>query len=317
MKRFALLPLSMLLLASCWNDQLAAQQIAPASWQVLPEKRGQMMGEYFRGRFHHAVQSLRASWPAERVAREQDRLRQALAATYLMPKAPTDVSDTAMGTVDLDGIRVEKHLLRLRPGVASPALLLLPPSSENSTGTDRRPTILMLPGHGDALWSSAMQSRCLSFAKRGWVVMAVEPFGQAERGENPLWSESHDSQTTAFLLPAGQSLLGLIMSDHQAELTWLLRHPRVDAERVAVTGVSMGGTHSLWFAAVEPRVRAAVSVAVATLARESWGAAHHGLCDLMLGLFCVADDDLIRALVAPRPFLEICPSVQAPLSQEG
>ena len=37
----------------------------------------------------------------------------------------------------------------------------------------------------------------------------------------------------------------------------------------------------------------------------------------MVGLFHVADDDLIRALVAPRLFLELCPSVQAPVSEYG
>ena len=79
----------------------------------------------------------------------------------------------------------------------------------------------------------------------------------------------------------------------------------------------MGGTHSLWFAALDPRARAAVAVAVAPWARATWGCGPQGQCDLMVGLFRVADDDLIRALVAPRPFLEICPSVQAPLSGEG
>ena len=175
----------------------------------------------------------------------------------------------------------------------------------------------MLPGHGDPFWTPGMQERCLSFAKRGWIVLLVEPFGQTERGENPRWSEGHDSQAMAFLLTAGQSLMGLIMADHQAELSWLLARPEVDAQRVAVTGVSMGGTHSLWFAALDPRARAAVAVAVAPLARANWGAGPQGQCDLMVGMFRVADDELIRALVAPRPLMEICPSVQAPLTSEG
>ena len=222
-------------------------------WRVLTEKREGMMNEYFRRRFGDAVRTLRASWPAERVVRQQEQLRQALAATYLMPEEPAKVSDTLMGTVELDGVRVEKHLLRLRPGVASTALLFLPRPGKDAAGDGRQPTIFMLPGHGDPFWSPPMQARCLSFAKRGWVVMVVQPFGQAERGENPRWVESHDSQATAFLLTTGQSLMGLIMADHQAELTWLLERPQVDAQRVTVTGVSMGGTHSLWFAAMEPR----------------------------------------------------------------
>ncbi len=275
------------------------------------------MGEYFRRRAMDAIRALRASWPPERIVHEADRLRRALAATYLMPAEKAEVSSTQLGTFELDGVRLEKHLLHLRPGVASTALLLLPPPGTDAAPGNRQPTILMLPGHGDPFWSPSLQERCLSFARRGWIVLVVEPFGQSERGENPRWSEGHDTQAMAFLLTAGQSLMGLIMADHQAELSWLLKNPRVDAERVVVTGVSMGGTHSLWFAALDPRARAAVAVAVAPEARATWGCGPQGLCDLMVGLFRVADDDLLRALVAPRPFLEICPSVQAPLSAEG
>jgi len=287
------------------------------SWRVLRDKRDGMMGEYFRRRAADAIHTLRTSWPPGRVAHQADRLRRALAATYLMPAEKAEVASTQLGSFELDGVRLEKHLLRLRPGVASIALLLLPRPGADATPGGRQPTILMLPGHGDPFWATSFQERCLSFARRGWIVMAVEPFGQTERGENPRWSESHDTQAMAFLLTAGQSLMGLIMADHQAEFSWLLKHPRVDAERVAVTGVSMGGTHSLWFAALESRARAAVAVAVAPEARANWACGPQGLCDLMVGLFRVADDDLIRALVAPRPFLEICPSVQAPLSPQG
>ena len=284
-------------------------------WRVLREKRDDMMGEYFRRRFAQAIATLRASWPAERVARQPERLRQALAATYLMPTEKATVSSTLQGIVTLNGIRVEKHLLRLRRGVGSPALLFLPTPPAKAAA--RQPAILMLPGHGDPFWTPGMQERCLSFAKRGWIVLLVEPFGQTERGENPRWSEGHDSQAMAFLLTVGQSLMGLIMADHQAELSWLLTRQEVDPQRVAVTGVSMGGTHSLWFAALDSRARAAVAVAVAPLARANWGAGPQGQCDLMVGMFQVADDELIRALVAPRPLMEICPAVQAPLTSEG
>ena len=148
--------------------------------------------------------------------------------------------------------------------------------------------------------------------------LLVEPFGQTERGENPLWSESHDSQAMAFLLTAGQSLMGLIMADHQAELSWLLAKPEVDRRAGGRDGRVDGRHARLWFAALDPRARAAVAVAVAPLARANWAWGPQGLCDLMVGLFRVADDDLIPRPGGPRaPFLEICPSVQAPLSAEG
>jgi len=175
----------------------------------------------------------------------------------------------------------------------------------------------MLPGHGDPGWSASVQGRCLGFARQGYVVMLVEPFGQDERGEMPLYNESHDSQAAAFLMATGQGLLGLIMADHQAELTWLGARDDVDRERIGVTGASMGGTHSQWLAAIDTRVRVCVPDAAAPVASLDWGMRHHGLCDLMVGLFDAGHDEMLRALIAPRPYLEIIPGVQRPVSAEG
>ncbi len=175
----------------------------------------------------------------------------------------------------------------------------------------------MLPGHGDPEWSPSVQDRCLSFAKRGYVVMLVEPFGQNERGDIASWNESHDAQSTAYLLPTGQGLLGCIMSDHRAELSYLLSRPDVDARRVAVTGVSMGGTHSVWFAAIDPRVTACVPDAVLAAYSPRDSAHHMGLCDLMIGAYKVADMEMLFSLIAPRPLMELIPGTQAPLTEEG
>jgi acetyl esterase/lipase len=107
------------------------------------------------------------------------------------------------------------------------------------------------------------------------------------------------------------------MADHQAELTDLCAQPGVDPDRVGVTGVSMGGTHTLWLAAIDPRVRAAVGVAVAPLTRPETSFLHHCFCDTMVGLYEVADEEVIQALAAPRALLRITPGVQAPLTAEG
>ena len=143
--------------------------------------------------------------------------------------------------VSIDGVEVEKRLLHLGSGLYSTAWIYIPPTARGSA-PGRYATLLMLPGHGDPGWSPAVQSRCLGFARQGYLVMLVEPFGQDERGEQPLFNESHDSQSAAYLLVTGESLLGLIMADHLAELTYLLSRPDVDGQRIGVTGVSMGGT---------------------------------------------------------------------------
>lgn len=284
-----------------------------ASWRVLDEdaRADLMMDDYHRERAAERVAALRAQFPPERLARSAASVRRALAATYRMPPSAGAPQARVLRTVTVDGIPVEQRLLRIREGVYSTALVFLP------AGEGRHPALLMLPGHGDPSWSPAVHSRCLAFARRGYLVMLVQPFGQNERGENSLWNEYHGSLATATLLTTGQSLLGRIMADHQAELTDLCARPEVDPRRVAVTGVSMGGTHTLWFAAIDTRVRAAAGVAVAPLTCPNTSLRHHCLCDLMVGLYRVADEEMIQALAAPRALLRIYPGGEVPLSDEG
>jgi dienelactone hydrolase len=277
-----------------------------------------MMLHYFRRVAGEKIAGLQREYPASSFAANAEKVRSALRNTYLMPPTPTaPVQAVRARAVHVDGVDVEQQLLQLQPGVYSTSWIYKPPAQKGTARNGRRPAILMLPGHGDPGWSPAVQSRCLGFAKQGYLVMLVEPFGQDERGEMPLYNESHDSQAAAFLMVTGQSLLGLIMADHQAELTWLCGRDDVDRERIAVTGVSMGGTHSLWLAAIDTRIKACVPDAAAPVASLDWGMRHHGLCDLMVGLYDVGYDEMIRALIAPRHYLEIIPDVQRPVSAEA
>ena len=242
-----------------------------------------MMHRYFQAVARRKIEVLQAKHPPSSFADNAESLRQALKSTYLMPDAYGEPSARLIGTVAVDRVEIEKQLLKLRPGVYSTAWIYKP-WRITSPPEGRYPTILMLPGHGDPGWSPAVQSRCLSFAWQGYLVMLVQPFGQDERGEQALFNESHDSQSAAFLL---------------------------------VTGVSMGGTHSIWLAAIEPGIKVCVPVAAAPLASPEWGMRHHGLCDLMVGLCDVAWDETIRGLISPRPYLEIIPGCQRPVSAEG
>lgn len=289
-----------------------------SSLRVIPaEHAEQMMVRWFRRVAGEKIARLQTAYPPSGFAAGAEGVRDALRNTYMMPPATGALPRAQLvGTVGVDGVQIEKQLLQMRPGVYTTSWVYKP-AKAGSPPAARHPALLMLPGHGDPGWSPAVQSRCLSFARQGYVVMLVEPFGQDERGEAPLFNESHDSQAAAFLMATGQSLLGVIMADHEAELAWLCSRGDVDCDRVGVTGVSMGGTHSLWLTAIERRIRACAADAVAPVASLDWGMRHHGLCDLMVGLYDVAYDEMIRALVAPRAYLEIIPSVQRPVSAEG
>ena len=314
MKRAYLL-VGMLLLGGCWGRGVKAQppKIEPSWGRVLNGDRvGRMMAEYHQHRAEQKVRALREKYPADNFAGSQETIRTALMATYRMPPTPDKPKVEFLRKVEVDGVSIEQQLLQTRPGIYSPALVYLPTDS-----AERHPALLMLPGHGDPGWAAGVQMRCLSFAKQGFLVMQVEPLGQGERGENALWNEDHDTQAMAFLLVTGQSMLGVIMADHISELTYLLSRADVNPDQVGVTGVSMGGTHTLWLSAIEPRIKAAVSVAGAPLYQPNISYHHQGLCDLIVGAYNVVDMDMIQALSAPRPLLHIYPGTEPPLDTEG
>lgn len=91
--------------------------------------------------------------------------------------------------------------------------------------------------------------------------------------------------------------------DTKAALDALLNHPRVDPERVAVLGVSLGGSFAMNAAANEPRVRA-----VATLSTfSSWAGVARDMSPLAPLIFPSADPayDPIKAVSSlnNRPYL--------------
>ena len=115
---------------------------------------------------------------------------------------------------------------------------------------------------------------------------------------------------------AGESLLGLIMADHLAELTYLLSRPDMDDQRI---GVQV----SRWAAPIRSgwlRLKPGPKPAFPWL-RPRWPR-RAGACAIRAvrpdgGLYHVAWDDMIRSSVAPRSFLEIIPGCQRPISAEG
>lgn len=58
----------------------------------------------------------------------------------------------------------------------------------------------------------------------------------------------------------GHFRMDQLMDDALAALDWLVQHPRVDANRVALVGFSLGGWVALAAAAARPEVRAAVGL---------------------------------------------------------
>lgn len=104
--------------------------------------------------------------------------------------------------------------------------------------------------HGRAALSSPWLN---DLADLGMAVLCIEMpcFGSRLQNESAL---------AKAMLWRGETLFGLMLAELWAAFDWLCEQPDIDAGRIGCMGISMGGTHAWWLAALDPRVHAAISL---------------------------------------------------------
>lgn len=150
-----------------------------------------------------------------------------------------------------------------------------------------------------------------TFAKRGYVVIAIDAYCFGERnGKGPAGEDdkgsSGEMSASKFNLWVGRTLWGMILRDDLMALDYLASRPEVDAQRIGVTGMSMGATRSWWLMALDDRIKTGVPVACMT--RYQNLIAHdallkHGIYYFVPGMLNHFDTEAVIALLAPRPVL--------------
>lgn len=140
------------------------------------------------------------------------------------------------------------------------------------------------------------------FARDGYVTLMIDMPTFGERSAEKEWPKSK------ALLWYGKSLIGEMLCDQSAALTYLSSRLDVDPGRIGAFGMSMGSTLSYWLAAVDERIAATAHLCCfadyATLIELG---AHdgHGIYLTVPGLLAATSTGAIAGLVAPRPQL-IC-----------
>ena len=148
-------------------------------------------------------------------------------------------------------------------------------------------------------------------ARRGYVVVAIDAYCFGERnGAGPGGPNEKggagEMTASKFNLWVGRTLWGLIVRDDLLALDYLCSRPEVDAQRIGVTGISMGATRTWWAMALDERLK--VGVAVCCLTRyqnliEHEALRAHGIYYFVPGLLQHFDTEAVVALAAPRPML--------------
>ncbi len=139
-------------------------------------------------------------------------------------------------------------------------------------------------------------------ARAGYVTLCMDmpTFGDRRRVEESAAAKAH--------IWYGTSLIGQMISEQAAALTYLVSRDDVDGRRIGAFGISLGSTLAYWHAALDPRIRAVAHLCCyadyATLV-ELGAHDNHGIYLLVPGLLRHTSTGEIAGLVAPRPQL-IC-----------
>lgn len=187
------------------------------------------------------------------------------------------------------------------------------------------------------------KSIALELVRQGYLVIVIDMFYWGERrmilGDDPpefreRLSTMTEGQIREFnrrssqseqlvarsLFTAGISWPGVMLWDDLRTLDYLATRPEVDGKRLGCIGLSVGGYRSFLLAALDERIKTAVSVGF--MKSYSAQVKRHvinstGLSFHLIGLYRYLDLPDLSALVAPRPILFINGSRDALFNQEG
>ena len=241
----------------------------------------------------------------------RDSLRQALNELTGPAPALVDPEPVEIESRQFPGYVQTKLVFRSAPDVHVPAYLLVP---DGVDAEHPAPGVLALHGHGgskDDLVARGespgiYQSFGRRFAERGFVVLAHDAPGFGERSHGFQRYGHRDGCNINFLKLAlfGRNLMALAIWDDMRAMNVLQDRPEVLANRIGVAGLSFGGTRTMYLAALDSRVAAAVVSGYLTTFRSyALDAGNFCGAQFLPGAYALADVADIHGCIAPRPLL--------------
>ncbi len=223
----------------------------------------------------------------------------------LSPLPPrTDLAAATTSQIKGEGYVVEMLHFQSRPHLYVTANLYRPAAQ---TPGETFPAVLYLCGHagrGRNGNKTAFQSHGIWFARHGYVCLVVDTLqlGEIAGIHHGTYRENRWSWHSRGYTPAGVECWNGIRA-----LDYLVSRPEVDADRLAITGISGGGAATFWIAAADSRIKVAVPVSgMADLQSYVPNQVINGHCDCMFLYNAVGWPwTRIAGLIAPRPLLFI------------
>jgi dienelactone hydrolase len=209
--------------------------------------------------------------------------------------------------------RREKFVFESRPGVWVLGYLLTPKAGGPFAA------VIAIPGHGrgvDDIVGIDEHGRdrtvkgpyeydyAIQIVEHGMAAVAIEPmaFGcrrdAITKAKGLTATACQPAGGSALLL--GQTILGWRVYDTMRAIDWIATRPELDAARVGCLGCSGGGTCTLFTAALDTRIRAALASSSLNTFRDSIMSVSHCIDNYVPGILNWAEMYDVAGLVAPR-----------------
>jgi dienelactone hydrolase len=231
----------------------------------------------------------------------QSDLRAKLAELLALNYAPAgQVTVNELEKNVIRGVEQIRIQLEAADGLLLPGYVMAPVERKGPL-----PGLLIYPGHGTirqtaGLEQSPHMSNALALAQEGYVTLTLEQRGLGELGQ----VDHLILDNIARLM--GRTWLGMVLEDGLRGLDYLQSRADVDASRLGVTGLGLGGGLALYTAALDERVCAVVVQNYLGGDIDPLAVGGHG-CDFVPGLRRYAELSDVARLVVPRPVLYAYP----------
>lgn len=244
----------------------------------------------------------------------QRQAREKLAHLVGYQGKPTQANYTVEWVHQENGYTETRFTFDTEPDVTSIGHILIPDSVR-----EKVPMIVCVQGHAKGMHVSLGRPKYpgeeatifggdRNFAQqivaRGQIALALEQRGFGERGGTADGPDCHQAAVQALLV--GRTLIGQRCWDISRAIDVVQAHfPQVDSDRIALMGNSGGGTATIYAAALDERIAAAMPSCALAGFRASIGMLKHCICNYVPGIMLHFDMGDLVALAAPRPYVAV------------
>ncbi len=246
-------------------------------------------------------------------AHQTGTFRASIVSVLGAPPDPCPLEPQVLDVAPCDGYRREHIKYQLSPGDWGYAYLLVP-----NNLTTAAPAIFVQHRHENrfkigktevvGMAGDPSHAIGLELVKRGYVVFAPDSLGFGERrspdSDGDGFDLAYGFQQLSLRLLRGETLLRKVIWDVSRGLDYLETRTEVDLRFLGFMGHGYGGTMAMWSAALDKRIRAAVSHSGIVTYRQHIKRGDWFLMEFVVPrLMQVADMPHILGMIAPRAFL--------------